>query len=75
VEARQYVDSCCVKWGKPVIDCGTSGLRGHVQVALPRLSESYGSSADPPDPTLPICSVKSFPEKVRTEARHGKQCG
>lgn len=53
-----------MKWAKPAIDAGTSGLRGHVQVVVPYLSESYGSSDDPPDPTLPICSVKSFPEKV-----------
>jgi ubiquitin-activating enzyme E1 len=30
-------------------------------VVLPGLSESYGSSADPPEPTIPVCTLKSFP--------------
>ena len=64
MEARQYVDSCCVEHCKPVVDSGTSGLRGHVQTVIPRETESYGSSVDLPDPSVPVCSIKSFPTKV-----------
>ena len=28
---------------------------------MPYASESYGSSADPPEPEIPVCTLKSFP--------------
>ena len=28
------------------------------------MTESYGSSADPPEPSVPVCTLKSFPYKV-----------
>ena len=32
VDARKYLDSRCVFYGKPMIDSGTQGTKGHVQV-------------------------------------------
>ena len=34
---------------RPLIDSGTLGTRGHVQVVVPHLTESYGSQSDPPE--------------------------
>lgn len=44
VEARNYMDLRCVLYLKPLIDSGTLGTRGNVQVVLPHLTESYSSS-------------------------------
>lgn len=32
-----------------------------VKVVVPYLTESYGSSADPPEASIPVCTLKSFP--------------
>ena len=54
VEARLFVDSQCVAHGLGLIDAGTLGPKGNVQVVVPHESESYGSSADPPEPNIPV---------------------
>ncbi len=64
VEARLYVDRQCVKHGLGLIDAGTLGPKGNVQVVIPHNSESYGSSADPPEPDIPVCTLKNFPYEI-----------
>lgn len=61
VDARLYVDSQCVRHKKWMIDSGTLGTKGSVQAVIPGLSESYASSADPPEDAIPLCTLKSFP--------------
>ena len=61
VQARLFVDRCCVEHALPLLESGTSGTKGNTQVILPGLSESYGSSSDPPEPSIPVCTLKSFP--------------
>jgi ubiquitin-activating enzyme E1 len=58
VEARLFMDSQCVANRKAMIDAGTLGAKGNVQVVVPFQSESYGSSADPPEPTIAVCTLK-----------------
>ena len=64
VEARLFVDSQCVAHGLGLLDAGTLGPKGNVQVVVPNESESYGSSADPPEPDIPVCTLKNFPYEV-----------
>ena len=40
------------------------GAAGSSQVALPSITESYSSAVDPPDVSVPVCTVKSFPYKA-----------
>lgn len=61
VDARRYVDEKCVQHHKVLLDSGTLGTKGNTQVVLPFLSESYSSSADPPEEAIPLCTLKSFP--------------
>uniref|UniRef100_A0A4W3KDH3 E1 ubiquitin-activating enzyme n=1 Tax=Callorhinchus milii TaxID=7868 RepID=A0A4W3KDH3_CALMI len=61
VEARRYVDSRCVSYRKPLLESGTLGTKGHTQVIIPDLTESYGSTPDPPEKSIAICTVKNFP--------------
>ena len=40
------------------------GAKGHVQVIVPFLTESYASQADPPEKDVPYCTLKSFPSTI-----------
>lgn len=64
VEARIYMDRRCVQMRKPLVDAGTLGTKGHVQVVVPFISETYSSSEDPQDKSIPLCTVKSFPYTI-----------
>lgn len=64
VEARTYVDRRCVFFMKPLLESGTLGTKGNTQVVLPRLTESYSSSQDPPEQSFPMCTLRSFPNKI-----------
>lgn len=64
VEARLYTDERCVLHRKPLVDSGTSGTKGNVQVVIPLYSESYGSSRDPPEKSIPLCTIKNFPHAI-----------
>jgi ubiquitin-activating enzyme E1 len=65
VAARMYVDARCVTAKVPLLESGTLGPKGHVQVILPHLTESYGSQKDPEDNNeIPICTLKMFPEET-----------
>uniref|UniRef100_K1PZB3 Ubiquitin-like modifier-activating enzyme 6 n=1 Tax=Magallana gigas TaxID=29159 RepID=K1PZB3_MAGGI len=43
IEARRYVDSRCVTNQRALLESGTLGTKGHVQVIIPHLTESYSS--------------------------------
>lgn len=64
VEGRTYVDRRCVFFHKPLLESGTLGTKGNTQVVLPRITESYSSSQDPPEKTFPMCTLKSFPNRI-----------
>eukprot|EP00762_Andalucia_godoyi_P003411 ANDGO_06581.mRNA.1 Ubiquitin-activating enzyme E1 1 len=64
VQARLYVDSRCVYYGKSLLESGTLGTKANAQVVVPRLTESYGSSRDPPEKSIPICTLKNFPYAI-----------
>ncbi|KAJ3125565.1 SPS-sensor component ptr3 [Nowakowskiella sp. JEL0407] len=64
VEARKYVDRRCVYFRKPLVESGTLGTKGNTQVVIPDLTESYSSSQDPPEKSIPICTLKNFPNQI-----------
>ncbi|KAG5928405.1 hypothetical protein E4U42_000701 [Claviceps africana] len=64
VEARTYVDRRCVFFHKPLLESGTLGTKGNTQVVLPHLTESYASSQDPPEKEFPMCTIRSFPNRI-----------
>lgn len=64
VDARTYVDRRCVFFKKPLLESGTLGTKGNVQVVYPYLTESYSSSHDPPEKSIPLCTLRSFPNKI-----------
>ncbi|XP_063100531.1 ubiquitin-like modifier-activating enzyme 1 isoform X1 [Cavia porcellus] len=64
VDARMYVDQRCVLYRKPLLESGTQGTKGSVQVVIPFLTESYRSSYDPPEKSIPICTLRNFPNVI-----------
>lgn len=64
VEARRYVDSRCVSNQRALLDSGTMGTKGHTEIILPNLTESYNSHRDPPEEEIPFCTLKSFPSVI-----------
>lgn len=72
VDARLYMDSQCVAHRKGLVDAGTLGAKGNVQVVVPGQSESYGSSVDPPEPAIPVCTLKNFPYEISHTIQWGR---
>ena len=64
VAARAYTDKRSIMADRPLIDSGTTGTKGHVQVMLPRLTETWGATQDPPDQDIPYCTLKDFPSDI-----------
>ncbi|XP_055854028.1 ubiquitin-like modifier-activating enzyme 1 [Episyrphus balteatus] len=64
VDARIYMDRKCVFNRIPLVDSGTLGTMGNVQVIVPFQTESYSSSQDPPEKSIPICTLKNFPNAI-----------
>jgi ubiquitin-activating enzyme E1 len=58
------MDRRCVYYRKPLLESGTLGTKGNVQVVIPHLTESYSSSQDPPEKSIPICTLKNFPNAI-----------
>jgi ubiquitin-activating enzyme E1 len=72
VEARLFMDGQCVANKKALVDAGTLGSKGNVQVIIPHQSESYGSSADPPEAAIPVCTLKNFPYAISHTIQWGR---
>lgn len=64
IDARKFVDSLCVDNKKPMIDSGTLGTKGNVQIVIPNLTECYSQSQDPPEKEIPMCTLKNFPYQI-----------
>lgn len=62
--ARKFVDKLCLQHSKPLIDSGTLGTKGNVQVVIPNLTETYGQSRDPEEKEVPMCTLKNFPYQI-----------
>lgn len=64
IDARTYVDRRCVFFRRALLESGTLGTKANSQVVIPRLTESYSSSQDPPEKSIPLCTLRSFPNKI-----------
>lgn len=64
IPARLYVDGRCVLFNKSLLESGTLGTKGNVQVVVPHVTESYGVSQDPPEQSVPVCTIKNFPNAI-----------
>lgn len=74
MEARKYVDRRCVFYRKPLLESGTLGTKGNTQVVVPHLTESYSSSQDPPEKTIPFCTLHNFPNSIEHTIQWAMDC-
>jgi len=65
VEARLYVDQRCVFYRLPMLESGTLGTKGNTQIVIPHLTENYGATRDPPEKSIPVCTLKNFPNQIQ----------
>ncbi|RLN96567.1 hypothetical protein BBJ28_00025867, partial [Nothophytophthora sp. Chile5] len=64
VEARLYMDQRCLFYELPMLESGTLGTKGNTQIVVPHKTENYGASRDPPEKSIPICTLKNFPNAI-----------
>ncbi|XP_073208755.1 ubiquitin-like modifier-activating enzyme 7 isoform X1 [Lepidochelys kempii] len=64
MQARAYVDGRCIRYLKPLLDSGTEGTKGHVQVIVPYLTQPFGSSVDLTESAVPLCTLRHFPSTI-----------
>lgn len=72
VESRLFVDSLCVRYNKPLLESGTMGTKGNIQPIIPNLTDSYGSTQDPPEQNIPLCTLKLFPNKFEHVVQYAR---
>lgn len=65
VEARLYVDQKCLFYRLPMLESGTLGTKGNTQVVVPHVTENYGATRDPPEKSIPVCTLKNFPNQIQ----------
>jgi ubiquitin-activating enzyme E1 len=64
VKARLYVDSKCVWYEKPLLESGTLGTKANSQMVIPHKTLCYGDSQDPPEESIPMCTLRNFPNQI-----------
>lgn len=64
IKARLYVDQRSVYFNKPLLESGTLGTKCNTQMVIPRLTENYGATTDPPEKSAPMCTLHSFPHNI-----------
>mmetsp|Transcript_19411 Transcript_19411/g.28753 ORF Transcript_19411/g.28753 Transcript_19411/m.28753 type:complete len:1029 (+) Transcript_19411:1-3087(+) len=64
VEARLYMDQKSLFYKKPMFESGTLGTKGNTQIVIPYMTENYGASRDPPEKSIPVCTLKNFPNQI-----------
>ncbi|XP_062441552.1 ubiquitin-like modifier-activating enzyme 7 isoform X2 [Rhea pennata] len=64
METRAYLQSCCLRFLKPLVDSGMEGTRGNVLAMVPHLTNALGPASDPVDKTFPLCTLRHFPQTI-----------
>ena len=64
IAARRYMDEQCFRYGLPLFESGTQGMKGNTQPVIPFVTETYSNSSDPPqEKSFPVCTIKNFPNQ------------
>ena len=64
IHARLYVDGRCVWYEKPLLESGTLGTKANSQMIVPHVTQCYGDSQDPPEESIPMCTLRNFPNQI-----------
>ena len=63
LEARKYVDSKCVLHSKALFESGTLGCKANTQIIIPNKTATYSELTDIEDKSIPMCTIRNFPNK------------
>jgi ubiquitin-activating enzyme E1 len=47
-----------------LFESGTLGTKCHSQIIIPNFTQSYTDIVDPPEETIPLCTLKNFPYQI-----------
>jgi len=61
IKARNYVDSRCVWFAKPLLESGTLGTKANSQMIVPYKTKCYSETNDPAEEAIPMCTIRNFP--------------
>lgn len=65
MEARFYVDKCCVKYSKPLLESGTMGTGGNVDPIVPFKTKTYRDGGEAVEGGgIPMCTLRNFPHLI-----------
>ncbi|QPG74227.1 hypothetical protein FOA43_001552 [Brettanomyces nanus] len=63
LEARMYVNKVCLFIKTPLMESGTTGLKGQVQPIYPYSTECFACVPKSTPKTFPLCTIRSTPSK------------
>ena len=64
IKARLYVDQRCVWYEKALFESGTLGTKANSQMVMPHVTQCYGDSQDPAEESIPMCTLRNFPNLI-----------
>ena len=64
ISARQFIDNKCVIHDKSLFEAGTLGNKCNIQLIIPKQTKTYSETQDPPEKSIPMCTIKNFPYKI-----------
>jgi ubiquitin-activating enzyme E1 len=70
--ARKYIDSKCLFYNLPFLDCGTLGTSGTSLVIYPFKTLSYNDIQNYSSKEIPLCTLKTFPFLIEHCIEWGK---
>ncbi|KHO01854.1 Molybdenum cofactor biosynthesis, MoeB [Metarhizium album ARSEF 1941] len=63
LEARRHVNKMCLAANVPLIESGTTGFNGQVQVIKKGVTACYDCTAKETPKTFPVCTIRSTPSQ------------
>jgi len=63
LDARRHVNRMCLAANVPLVESGTTGFEGQVQVIKKGLTECYDCNEKPIPKSYPVCTIRSTPSQ------------
>ncbi|KAK6531535.1 E1 ubiquitin-activating protein uba2 [Arthrobotrys megalospora] len=63
LDARRHVNKMCLAADVPLVESGTTGFNGQVQVISRTVTECYDCTTKPVPKSFPVCTIRSTPSQ------------
>ncbi|EPS43290.1 hypothetical protein H072_2702 [Dactylellina haptotyla CBS 200.50] len=63
LDARRHVNKMCLAADIPLVESGTTGFNGQVQVIARGITECYDCTTKPVPKSFPVCTIRSTPSQ------------